>query len=32
MFPFAYNKGADYYDLYEYYNYNYDNVDVDVVG
>ena len=25
MFPFAYNKGADYYDLYEYYNYNYDN-------
>ena len=25
MFPFAYNKGADYYDLYEYYNYDTDN-------
>ena len=25
MFPFSYNKGADYYDLYEYYNYYYDN-------
>ena len=25
MFSFVYNKGADYYDLYEYYNYDNDN-------